>query len=53
MKGKGFTPEQIIGGLREEVLLSEGTTADEASRKLGTTEQTYQIKGTNKGDGDE
>ena len=44
MKRKGFTPEQIIGMLPEEVLLSEGTTAEEASRKLGTTEQTYQVK---------
>jgi hypothetical protein len=44
MKGKGFKPEQIIGKLREEVLLSEGTTAEEVSRKLVTTEQTYQVK---------
>jgi hypothetical protein len=44
MKRKGFTPEQIIGKLREKVLLSEGTTAEEASRILGTTERTYQVK---------
>jgi transposase-like protein len=42
MKKKGFTPEQIITMLREaEVLLSQGTTAAEVSRKLGITEQTY------------
>jgi hypothetical protein len=44
MKRKGFTPEQIVGKLREEVLLSEGTTAGEASRKLAITEQTYWVK---------
>jgi len=42
MKKKGFTPEQIINMLREaEVLLSQGSTAVEAVRKLGVTEQTY------------
>jgi transposase-like protein len=42
MKKKGFTPEQIITMLREaEVLLSQGSTAVEAARKLGITEQTY------------
>ena len=42
MKKKEFTPEQIINMLREaEVLLSKGTTAAEAVRKLGITEQTY------------
>jgi len=42
MKKKEFTPEQIITMLREaEVLLSQGTTAVEVSRKLGITEQTY------------
>jgi putative transposase len=42
MKKKGFTAEQIIGKLREaEVLLSQGSTVGEASRKLGVTEQTY------------
>ena len=35
-------PEQIIGKLREaEVLLSQGSTVGEASRKMGVTEQTY------------
>ncbi len=42
MVRKGFKPEQIIGKLREaEVLLSQGSTVGEASRKLGITEQTY------------
>ena len=42
MKKKGFTPGQIITMLREaEVLLSQGSTAVEVVRKLGTTEQTY------------
>ena len=37
-----FTAEQIIGKLREaEVLLSQGSSVAEASRKLGVTEQTY------------
>ena len=42
MVRKTFKPEQIINKLREaEVLLSQGSTVDEASRKLGVTEQTY------------
>ena len=42
MKKKGFSAEQIIGKLREaEVLLSQGSTVGEVSRKLGVTEQTY------------
>jgi putative transposase len=42
MVKKAFKPEQIIGKLREaEVLLSQGLTVVEASRKLGITEQTY------------
>ncbi len=42
MVRKAFQPEQIIGKLREaEVLLSQGSTVGEASRKLGVTEQTY------------
>jgi putative transposase len=42
MKKKGFTGEQIIGKLREaEVLLSQGSTVGEVSRKLGVTEQAY------------
>jgi len=42
MKKKGFTAEQIIGKLREaEVLLGQGSTVGEVSRKLSVTEQTY------------
>jgi len=42
MKKKGFTAEQIVGKLREaEVLLSQGNTVGEVSRRLGVTEQTY------------
>jgi putative transposase len=37
-----FTPEQIIGKLREaELLLGQGTDMGEAVRKLGVSEQTY------------
>lgn len=39
---KGYSPEQIISKLREaEVLLSQGATVGEASKKIGVTEQTY------------
>jgi len=39
---KAFKPEQIINKLREaEVLISQGATIGEASRKIGVTEQTY------------
>jgi transposase-like protein len=42
MVRKGLKPEQIISKLREaEVLLSQGATVGEASRKIGVTEQTY------------
>jgi putative transposase len=42
MKKKEFTAEQIVGKLREaEVLLGQGATVAEVSRKLGVTEQTY------------
>ena len=42
MAKRTFTPEQIISKLREaEVLLSQGATTGEASRKIGITEQTY------------
>ena len=42
MVRKGYTPEQIIGKLREaEILLNQGATIGEASRKIGVTEQTY------------
>jgi putative transposase len=37
-----FTPEQIIGKLREaEVVLGQGMSIGEAIRKLGVSEQTY------------
>jgi putative transposase len=42
MGRRTFTAEQIISKLREaEVLLSQGESVGEASRKLGITEQTY------------
>jgi transposase-like protein len=42
MGRKIFTPEQIIGKLREaEVLLSKGLPVEKVSRELGVTEQTY------------
>ena len=42
MVRKSYTPEQIIGRLREaEVLLSQGATVAEASKKISVTEQTY------------
>ena len=42
MVRKTYTPEQIINKLREvEVLISQGVTTGEASRKAGITEQTY------------
>ena len=42
MPRKRYTPEQIINSLREaEVLMSQGSTAAEASRHMGITEQTY------------
>jgi len=39
MVKKGYTPEQIIGKLREAD--SQGASIAEASRKIGVTEQTY------------
>ena len=42
MGRRTFTAEQIINRLREvEVLLSQGDSVGEASRKIGVTEQTY------------
>ncbi len=42
MAKKGYTPEQIINKLRgAEILLSQGNSIGEASRKIGVTEQTY------------
>lgn len=37
-----FSPEQVIGKLREaELLLGQGTDMGEAVRKLGISQQTY------------
>ena len=42
MPRKRYTSEQIINSLREaEVLMSQGSTAGQAARHLGITEQTY------------
>ncbi len=42
MGRRTFTAEQIVGKLRQaEVLLSQGDSIGEASRKMGITEQTY------------
>ena len=42
MVKKTYLPEQIINKLREaEILLNQGATTAEASRKIGVTEQTY------------
>ena len=42
MGRRTFTAEQIISKLREaEILLSQGDSVGEVSRKLGVTEQTY------------
>jgi transposase-like protein len=42
MVRKSYTPEQIINRLREaEILLSQGATIGEASKRIGVTEQTY------------
>jgi putative transposase len=42
MVRRTYTPEQIINKLREaEILLSQGATVGEVSKKIGVTEQTY------------
>ena len=42
MVRKTCTPEQVVNKLREaEVLISQGATIIEASKKIGVTEQTY------------
>jgi len=42
MVKRTYTPEQIINKLREvEILISQGATTIEASKKIGITEQTY------------
>jgi len=42
MPNKAFTPEQIVGKLRQiEVLLSQGKTVPVAAREAGITDQTF------------
>ena len=42
MVRKSYTPEQVINKLREaEILLNQGATVGEVSRKIGITQQTY------------
>ncbi len=42
MAKKSHSPELIINKLRQaEILLNQGSTVSEASRKIGVTEQTY------------
>jgi len=42
MAKRSYSPEQIINKLREaEILLNQGATVGEASRKISVTEQTY------------
>ena len=42
MAKKSHSPELIINKLREaEILLNQGASVSEASRKIGVTEQTY------------
>ncbi len=42
MAKKSHSPELIINKLREaEILLNQGSTVSDASRKIGVTEQTY------------
>jgi len=42
MVKKSHSPEQVINKLREaEILLNQGASVGEASRKIGVTEQTY------------
>ena len=42
MRRRNYTPEEVIGKLREaELLLNQGATVGEANRKIGVTEQTY------------
>ena len=42
MVRKGYTAEQIINKLREaEILLGQGATIGEASRKIGVSDYTY------------
>ena len=44
MPRKGFTPEQIIGKLREvEALVQQGEAIREAVRKIGVSDHTYYV----------
>ena len=42
MGKRSYSPEQIINKVREaEILLNQGATVGEASKKIGVTEHTY------------
>jgi putative transposase len=42
MPGKRYSPEQIIGKLREaEVLIAQGATIPVAAKQIGVAEQTF------------
>ena len=44
MARKGYTPEQIIGRLREvEVLVRQGDTIRGAARRIGVSDHTYYV----------
>ena len=44
MSRKGYSPEQIIGKIREvEVLVHEGHSVVEAVRKIGVCDHTYYV----------
>jgi len=46
MPRRSYTPEKITNKLREaEVLLSQGSTVEEAARKIEVSEQTYYRRG--------
>ena len=43
MPRKGYTPEQIIGKLREvDVLVQQGHAVREAVRRIGVSDHTYE-----------
>jgi len=42
MAKRRHTPEQVVNKLREaEVAIAEGSTVDEAARRIGVTDQTF------------
>ena len=44
MARRGYTPEQIIGKLREvDVLVQQGYSVGEAVRKIGVSDHTYYV----------